>query len=110
MYKLQPAYKDYVWGGNKLKKMYDMKNGDRLAESWALSVHPDGSSMYLASFADYVKNNPKSVDKHSCYDQVALYLYGDGFVAFGYIQEIVKVFSAMLAQERCHALYDIVVV
>lgn len=64
MYKLQPAYKDYVWGGNKLKKMYDMKNGDRLAESWALSVHPDGSSMYLASFADYVKNNPKSVDKH----------------------------------------------
>ena len=64
MYKLQPAYKDYVWGGNKLKKMYDMKNGDRLAESWALSVHPDGSSMYLASFADYVKSNPKSVDKH----------------------------------------------
>ena len=55
MYKLQPAYKDYVWGGNKLKKMYDMKNGDRLAESWALSVHPDGSSMYLASFADYIR-------------------------------------------------------
>ena len=64
MYKLLPAYKDYVWGGNKLKEMYGMRNGDRLAESWALSVHPDGSSMYLASFADYVKDNPKSVDKH----------------------------------------------
>ena len=64
MYKLLPAYKDYVWGGNKLKEMYGMRNGDRLAESRALSVHPDGSSMYLASFADYVKNNPKSVDKH----------------------------------------------
>ena len=64
MYKLLPAYKDYVWGGNKLKEMYGLQNGERLAESWALSVHPDGPSMYLASFADYVKDNPKSVDKH----------------------------------------------
>ena len=47
-----------------MKEMYGLQNGERLAESWALSVHPDGSSMYLASFVDYVKDNPKSVDKH----------------------------------------------
>ncbi len=64
MLKLKSVCKDYIWGGEKLKRLYDRQNGERLAESWEFSVHPDGSSMYLASFADYIKNNPQAVDKH----------------------------------------------
>lgn len=41
--KLIPAYKDYLWGGEKLKKKYG-KNTDMTpcAESWELSFHKDG--------------------------------------------------------------------
>lgn len=43
--KLLPAYKDYIWGGSKLKtdfnKAYD---GEVLAETWELSCHKDGES------------------------------------------------------------------
>lgn len=45
--KLQPVYKDYIWGGTKLKNMYK-KGADRqgrIAESWELSAHPDGESL-----------------------------------------------------------------
>lgn len=43
--KLQPAYKDYLWGGNKLKQLYNKTNHLAVtAESWELSCHPDGES------------------------------------------------------------------
>jgi mannose-6-phosphate isomerase len=35
--KLKPAYKDYMWGGNKLKSHFNKDfDGDILAESWEL--------------------------------------------------------------------------
>ena len=41
--KLFPAYKDYVWGGKRLVEEFGKTfEGDRLAESWELSFHPDG--------------------------------------------------------------------
>lgn len=43
MLKLKGPTKSYIWGGTKLKTMYG-KNGDRVAESWEVSVHPDGAS------------------------------------------------------------------
>ena len=43
--KLEPACKDYLWGGDRLKKEYHKKySGDILAETWELSCHPDGPS------------------------------------------------------------------
>ncbi|HPF87364.1 MAG TPA: class I mannose-6-phosphate isomerase [Candidatus Limiplasma sp.] len=42
--KLKPAFKDYLWGGTKLKTLYGVKQ-DIVAEAWVLSVHPDGQSM-----------------------------------------------------------------
>lgn len=44
--KLKPAYKDYIWGGEKLRSIYG-KNTDMtpLAESWELSCHKDGLSV-----------------------------------------------------------------
>ena len=41
--KLYPAYKDYLWGGQKLKERYGKDTTlTPLAESWELSFHPDG--------------------------------------------------------------------
>ena len=44
--KLAPAFKDYLWGGTKLKESYGKKTDlDIVAESWELSTHPDGESV-----------------------------------------------------------------
>ncbi|MDR0222098.1 MAG: class I mannose-6-phosphate isomerase [Oscillospiraceae bacterium] len=44
--KLIPAFKDYIWGGTRLKTEYN-KTADSavIAESWELSCHPDGESV-----------------------------------------------------------------
>ena len=40
--KLNPVVKDYIWGGKKLKSVWNKKGGERIAETWELSLHPDG--------------------------------------------------------------------
>lgn len=46
--KLEPAYKDYLWGGSKLVSDYNKHAPfDIVAESWEVSTHPDGSSIVL---------------------------------------------------------------
>lgn len=48
-YKLKPACKDYLWGGERLKADYNIQSDlHPLAEAWVLSCHPDGPSL-LAS-------------------------------------------------------------
>jgi len=43
---LLPAYKDYLWGGNRLASLFGKMGGpERIAESWELSAHPDGKSV-----------------------------------------------------------------
>ena len=40
--KITPAYKDYLWGGTKLKEYYNKKSDlDIIAESWEVSTHKD---------------------------------------------------------------------
>ena len=42
---LQPAFKDYLWGGERLKTDFGKQTAIApLAESWELSCHPDGES------------------------------------------------------------------
>lgn len=61
MVKLKPAYKDYLWGGTKLRDVYH-KDCDYavIAESWELSAHPAGQSIVNCgkhkgmSFGDYL--------------------------------------------------------
>lgn len=44
--KLTPAFKDYLWGGVKLREKYNKKcDMDIVAESWELSCHKDGQSI-----------------------------------------------------------------
>ena len=47
--KLSPAFKDYLWGGERLKTEFN-KHTDMtpLAESWELSAHKDGQSIVTA--------------------------------------------------------------
>ncbi len=70
---LKPAFKDYIWGGNKIKKMFGKDfPGDILAESWELSAHPDGSSVVSNgefagfSFPDYLIKAGKGVLGKNC--------------------------------------------
>lgn len=44
--KLSPAFKDYLWGGERLKSEFNKKSQlSPLAESWELSAHKDGESI-----------------------------------------------------------------
>lgn len=41
--KLKPVFKDYIWGGYRLKEEYGFDTGfDKTAEGWMLSCHKDG--------------------------------------------------------------------
>ena len=44
VFRLIPVAKDYLWGGNKLRKMGKSSDRDRIAETWELSFHKDGPS------------------------------------------------------------------
>lgn len=59
--KLLPAYKDYLWGGTKLREeFYKDCDYDIIAESWELSAHPEGESVVADGkyrgllFSDYL--------------------------------------------------------
>lgn len=44
--KLTAPCKDYIWGGNRLRKEYGkVSDSDKIAESWELSCHKDGESV-----------------------------------------------------------------
>lgn len=44
--RLEPAFKDNLWGGTKLRTVFGKKcDYDIIAESWELSAHPDGQSV-----------------------------------------------------------------
>lgn len=43
--KMTPCYKQYLWGGTRLKKEFGKADAPEVtAESWELASHPDGSS------------------------------------------------------------------
>ena len=42
--KLEPAFKDYIWGGTRLRDDFQKNcDFDKIAESWELSCHKDGA-------------------------------------------------------------------
>ena len=44
--KLYPAFKDYLWGGTRLRDKYGFEcDLDPIAEAWVLSCHKDGNSV-----------------------------------------------------------------
>ena len=75
--KLAPAYKDYLWGGHELERLFGKAgDGDCTAESGELSCHPDGKSTVrngafkgktleevLDQFPEYVSHKFQPEDK-----------------------------------------------
>lgn len=44
--KLKPVFKDYIWGGTRLKSDFGFESDlDKLAEGWMLSCHKDGKNI-----------------------------------------------------------------
>ena len=63
---LTPAYKDYIWGGTRLKTEYGKKTDTMpLAESWECSVRPEGPSVVASGeykgqlLSDVLRNHPE---------------------------------------------------
>lgn len=55
VYKLEPACKDYLWGGNRLRENFHIQDEKNpLAEAWVLSFHKDGESMLVLSPSERV--------------------------------------------------------
>lgn len=65
---LTPPIKDYIWGGTKLREQFGKESSlDKLAESWELSCHKDGSSIIAngeyagKTLAEYLAENKKAL-------------------------------------------------
>lgn len=64
---LKAPVKDYIWGGTKLRELFGKEGGDRLAESWELSCHPDGECYIMGGefdgmkLSDFVNEHPEAV-------------------------------------------------
>ena len=64
--KLSPAFKDYLWGGTKLRDEFGKQcDFEKVAESWELSTHPDGPCI-VASGEDAGMIFPDYIKKHNC--------------------------------------------
>ncbi len=64
IFKLEPAFKDYIWGGTRLRDEYGKKCGfDKVAESWELSCHKDGPSV-VAEGEDKGLTLREYIEKH----------------------------------------------
>ena len=71
--KLKPAFKDYLWGGTRLRDDFGKEcDFDKVAESWELSCHKDGNSVVAdvefagLTLAQYIEKEGKSVLGTNC--------------------------------------------
>ena len=71
--KLLPAYKDYLWGGTRLRDIYHMKcDYDIIAEAWMMSAHQAGQSIIAEGkykgihFGDFIKGLGKEALGWKC--------------------------------------------
>lgn len=65
---LNPPIKDYIWGGTKLREQFGKGSSlERLAESWELSCHKDGSSVIAngdyagRELPEYLREHPEAL-------------------------------------------------
>lgn len=70
--KLTPAFKDYLWGGTKLREVYGKPcDFDKVAESWELSTHPagesrvDGGAYNGLTLSQYFQQVPQALGKNA---------------------------------------------
>ncbi len=68
--KLNPVFKEIVWGGNRLKSDYNYKSDlNNIAEAWVLTARPDGDNTVIngefkgKSFTDVIKEHKEFLGK-----------------------------------------------
>ncbi len=71
--KLKPAFKDYLWGGTRLRDDFGKDcDFEKIAESWELSCHKDGNSVVAdgefagLTLAEYIEKQGKTVLGSNC--------------------------------------------
>lgn len=71
--KLKPAFKDYLWGGTRLRDDFGKDcDFDKIAESWELSCHKDGNSVVAngefagLTLAEYIEKHGRDVLGTNC--------------------------------------------
>lgn len=69
--KLNPVFKNYLWGGTKLRDEYGFEsNLEKLAEGWMLSCHKDGENIVAngefagKTLSQTVKSHPEFLGKN----------------------------------------------
>ena len=77
--KLVPEFKEIIWGGNKLKTEYNKKsNLKNIAESWELTVRPDGMNKIAGgefdgiTLSEYIEKNGFGVVTNKAMDRFPL--------------------------------------
>lgn len=68
---LKPAFQEKIWGGNKLKRLFDYDiSNDFTGEAWGISAHKNGPSLITngslngRTLLDAWKSYPSLFDKH----------------------------------------------
>lgn len=86
--KLKPSFKDYLWGGTRLKTEYN-KNSDLdiVAESWELSTHKDGQSVVYGGQYD-------GLTLSAYIDRIGKDKLGKNALAFDYFPLLIKFIDA----------------
>lgn len=71
--KLKPAFKDYIWGGTRLRDDFGKDcDFEKVAESWELSCHKDGNSIVASggyagmTLTEYIEKAGRSVLGTDC--------------------------------------------
>ena len=85
---LTPAMKDYIWGGCRLKDEFGFTcEGEKAAEAWVLSSHPDGASI--------VANGPLTGQSlPQVLEQWGPAALGERAAAFSYFPLLIKLIDA----------------
>ncbi len=71
--RLTPAFKDYIWGGTRLRDDFGKQcDLEKIAESWELSCHKDGSSVVSTgeyaglTLAEYIEKKGRDILGENC--------------------------------------------
>ena len=73
IFRLSPAFKDYLWGGTRLRDDFGKEcDFEKIAESWELSCHKDGQSVVAdgedkgLTLTQYIEKHGKGVLGSDC--------------------------------------------
>lgn len=87
--KLNPVFKDYIWGGNRLEKDYGFNTGfEKTAEGWMLACHKDG--MNTVDGGEFDKMRLDEVIEKAGLEKIA----GTDCLKFPYFPVLIKLIDA----------------